>query len=797
MKIEKTLNRYWLVVVKDCLCIFCLLFSLGFLSFTSVCAQEVTNHASVIPYPASLTNGTGRFIFSEKTIVALEDKGGEQIVKDFFTFMGQRSGFIPKLKVGSKKGDVCFLKDKTLKEEAYHLTVTSTKVIVKAATNKGLFYALQTIRQLLPAVIEGNAMRNDVEWSIPVLDLADEPRFGYRGLMVDVARCFIPKENLLRIIDCMGMLKLNFLHLHLTDDNGWRLEIKQYPLLTEIGSKRVDRTGILFPERRNQRQGEPVVDHGYYTQDDIREIVAYAANRQIEVIPEIAMPGHSNAALAAYPLLACPVVDKYISVVPGLGGTHSDILYCVGNDSVYTFLQNVLDEVISLFPSRYIHLGGDAVKRTHWKECPVCQSLMEKEELNTEKDLLGYFMRRLDRYVRGKGRKVMGWEEVMDANLSKGAVIFDWHGYGHGAMKAGEHGHQFVLAPTDVMYLNRRQGPQWFEPMAFEGENTLEEIYKYEPIERYWTMSMRSSVMGMQASLWTEFCEKPEDAEYLLFPRLAAVAETAWSLPIAKRWNRFLSTLDNYMERWTIKGLKPARSMYNIEHEIVPEFGNLKVSLKTQRPDVEIRYTLDGRMPQANSTVYRRPWVVKESQVVKCATFKDGKQMGEVLELPIVMNESTGKNLLRSNPVERRVVNGLRGSLKCTDSEWAFWTNNDSIALTLDMGGRKKLKRLSFGCLNDFGMGIHKPESVEVWLSDNEVSYWKITEKTFALNDIFKEGCRVDDLSFDIDDSARYVRVIMKGVGVCPETHVRPGQDAKIYIDEIMVEIENSDSSEL
>ena len=790
---EETLKHYLCSMIKGGLCaVLFLIFA--FPQASSLHAQESTNAVSIIPYPESLTEGVGKFVFSNKTVVALEDKANEQVVKDFLVFMGKKTGFIPKLKAGSKKGDVSILKDPELKEEAYRLSITADKVVVKASSGKGVFYALQTIRQLLPAVIEGDEMRKDVEWSVPVLEMADEPRFGYRGLMVDVARCFLPKENLFRIIDCMAMLKLNALHLHLTDDNGWRLEIKQYPLLTEVGSKRVDRAGVDFPSRRNQRQGEPVVDKGYYTQDDIREIVAYATERQIMVIPEIAMPGHSNAALAAYPLLACSVVEKYIGVVPGLGGTHSDILYCVGNEEVYTFLQNIIDEVVELFPSPYIHLGGDAIKKTHWEECPVCRELMKKEELSHAKDLLGYFMRRLDRYVRGKGRKLMGWEEVMDANLSKGAVVFDWHGYGHGSVKAGKHGHQFVVAPTDVMYLNRRQGPQWFEPMAFEGENTLEEIYKYEPIERYWTMSMRSLLIGMQASLWTEFCNKPEDAEYLLFPRLAAVAEAAWSSPIAKRWERFLDTLDGYTERWVLKGIQPARSMYNIEHEVIPEFGKLKVSLKCQRPDVEIRYTLNGREPQANSTLYRRPWVVKESQTIKCATFKDGKQVGKTLVLPLVMNEITGKNLLRSNPVERRMVNGLRGSLKCTDSEWASWTDNDSIAITLDMGGRKKLKSLSLGCLNDFGMGVHKPKSVEILLSDNDVSYWKVAEKKYTMDEIFTEVREVEDLSFEIDDASRYVRIILRGAGKCPATHVRPGQDAKVYVDEIMVEVEKVES---
>lgn len=481
---------------------------------------------------------------------------------------------------------------------------------------------MQTLRQLLPAAIEGATVKEDNVWNVPVVTIKDEPRFGYRGLMVDVARHFISKKHLFRIIDTMGMLKMNKLHLHLTDENGWRLEIKQYPLLTSVGSKNVDRKGQLFPERRNARQGEPLVEGGFYTQNDMKEIIAYAANRQIEVIPEIAMPGHSNAALSAYPLLACPVVDEYIGAVPGLGGSHTRIVYCAGNEDVFTFLQHIIDEVVELFPSRYIHVGGDAIHDTHWEECPLCRERMKKEGLDDEMDLLGYFMRRIDSYVRGKGRKLMGWEEVMDANLSKGAVVFDWHGYGHGSVKAGKQGHDFVVTPTGTMYLNRYQGPQWQEPVwAFSGGNTLKNIYQYEPIERYWTMSMRSHLLGVQASLWTEFCEKPEDVDYLLYPRLGAVAETLWSFPIAKRWGRFLDTLDDYLERWKLKGIHPSMAIYHVQHEVTPSFGDLKITLNCIHPEVEIRYTTDGSEPHEYAKLYRKPWTIDQSMMIKCAAF--------------------------------------------------------------------------------------------------------------------------------------------------------------------------------
>jgi len=744
---------------------------------------------SLLPYPVNMTEGEGVFVFSNKTVVALENKEAKSVAEDFVQLFSESAGFEPKLKMDSKKGDVCVRMDDSVQEEGYALDVKPERIVIRASSVKGIFYAFQTLRQLLPPAIEKGVKSEGVIWAVPAVSITDEPRFAYRGLMLDVARFFLPKEHLLRIIDTMGMLKLNKLHLHLTDDNGWRLEIKRYPLLTEIGSKKVLRPGKAFPERRNARQGEPLEDGGFYTQEDMKEIIAYAADRQIEVIPEIAMPGHCNAALASYPLLACPVIDKYIGVVPGLGGDHTRFVFCAGNEDVFTFLQGVIDEVVEVFPSQYIHLGGDAIHDTHWEECPLCRERMRKEDLNDEKGLLGYFMRRIDGYVRGKGRKVMGWEEVMEANLSRGAVVFDWHGFGHGAVKAGKQGHHFVMAPTGTMYLNTYQGPQWQEPvLSFGGTNTLKNIYHYEPIERYWTMSMRSHLMGVQAVLWTEFCNKREDVDYLLYPRLGAVAEAAWSFPIAKRWDRFLSTLDKYQVRWAEKGISSSMSMYNVQHHVAPNFGDLKVTLECIRPDVEIRYTVDDTEPNEYSTLYRRPWVVKESTKIRCAAFRDGVQVGKTLVIPIVKNAVTGKNLLRSNSVEKRVLNGVRASMKNTDGEWASWTNNDSIALTLDMGMRNKVSRVALGCLNDFGLAIHRPEKVEVWMSDNEVLYWKVAEKTFGKDEIFREGRFVDDLDFGIDDSGRYVRVVMKGAGKCPEWHVRPGMEAQVYIDEIVVE---------
>lgn len=766
---------------------FILLWSL--LSTVTSFADNPIQPISIVPCPESVSPGTGNFTFTGKTDFAVENEEQAEIVRCFSELFTRAAGFTPHVKVGDKKGKVCFLTDTSLKSEAYQLEVTPKRITIKASDGKGFFYALQTVRQLLPASIESTKVVNNVDWTVPAVTVTDEPRFGYRGLLVDVARFFTPKENLLRIIDCMGMLKINKLNLHLCDDNGWRIEIKRYPLLTEVGSRRVERPGKSFPERRNPRQGEPTVEKGFYTQDDIREILAYAAQRQIEVIPEIEMPAHSNAALAAYPLLACPVVDKFIGVLPGLGGNHADVIYCAGNDSVFTFLQNIIDEVVELFPSKYINLGGDEAWKTHWKECPLCQARMQKEGLADEEALQGYFMARMSKYVQEKGREVIGWDELTNTDIPEDAIILGWRGMGQAAWKAAEQGHRFIMSPARVMYLIRYQGPQWFEPLTYFGNNIMKDLYDYEPVQKEWTPEVSSLLMGVQACMWTEFCNKPQEVDYLIFPRLAALAEVAWTQSERKDWKKYLVAMDKYNEHLTEKGIVFARSMYNIQHTVTPVNGQLQVALECERPDVDIRYTLDGSEPDAQSPLYKNKLMAAKSLTVKCATFRDGQQMGKTLTLPLVWNKATAKPLLGNKPGEKILVNGVRGSLRQSDFEWCSWENSDSVAFTVDLKKKESLRSLSLGCITNYGMAAHKPASIEVWLSNDDKEYHRVADKHFTAKEIFREGTFKDDVMFDLkNETARYVRVIAKGAGACPITHVRPGQEARIYFDEVMIE---------
>lgn len=760
-----------------------------FLAVTNIQADNLTQPFSLVPCPVSLVPGTGNFHFSAKTSFAVENEGQAEQVRQFTELLTRAGGFTPRIKVDSRKGDVCLVTDATLKSEAYKLEITIKKITIRASDLQGFYYALQSIRQLLSSAIESEQVTENVDWTVPALTITDQPRFGYRGLLVDVARFFSPKENLLRIIDCMAMLKLNKLHLHLVDDNGWRVEIKKYPLLTEIGSCRVDRPGKTFPERRNPRQGEPTVEKGFYTQDEIREIVRYAQERHIEVIPEIEMPAHSNAALAAYPLLSCPVVDKFIGVLPGLGGNHADVIFCAGNDSVFTFLQDILDEVLELFPSKYIHLGGDEARKTHWEECPLCQTRMKAESLENTEELQGYFMARVARYVQNKGREVIGWDELTNARIPEGSIILGWQGYGQAALKAAELGHRFIMTPARILYLIRYQGPQWFEPITYFGNNTLKDVYDYEPVQKDWTPQAASLLMGVQACMWTEFCNSPADVDYLLFPRLSALAEVAWTKPARKNWASYLKAMDHFNEHLAAKGIVYARSMYNIQQTVTPKEGRLQVELDCIRPDVQVRYTMDGSVPTAQSPLYTKPLMLTEAKTIKAATFAGNEQLGQMLELPVIWNKATAKPVKSAGTGDLYMLtNGIRGSQKYTDLEWCSWMKSDTVTFTLDLKKPELVNKLTLGSITNYGMAVHKPAEIEVWISGDDKEYRKVGECSYTKNEIFREGVFREDIPFEIGTEARYVRVVARGAGDCPFTHVRPGQEARIYFDEIIIE---------
>lgn len=745
---------------------------------------------SIIPLPGKIISDRDYFRFNKGTVITVRSQ--EQVaiaglLTDLFTVA---AGFTPEIRISPDEHEhtsCTFYINPELPAEHYSLEISPSHIYIKAADTRGFFYAVQSLRMLLPAAIESREVVPDTDWRIPCLQIEDGPRFSYRGLMLDVSRTFIPKENVKVIIDCMAMLKLNKLHLHLTDGNGWRLEIKKYPKLTDIGAWRVERTGD-FPQRRNALKGEPTPVGGFYTQEDIKDLVAYAAERQVEIIPEIELPAHSNAALAAYPELACPIVKDFIGVLPGIGGKEADIVYCAGNDSVFSFLEGVIDEVTELFPSSYLHIGGDEASKEYWKKCPLCQARMQTEGITEVENLQGYFMNRIADYARNKGKQLIGWEEWANSKASEDGIIIGWTGNGEAGYKAGLEGHKFILSPAKTVYLIRYQGPQWFEPRTYFGNNTLKNIYDYEPVTRDWEAKVVQNLLGIQACLWTEFLNMPQDAEYLLFPRLAALAETAWAEPGKKNWPNFLKRLDKLTEHYDRMGIQYARSMYNLDHLVKGENGILKVSLSCIRPDMEIRYTTDGSEPSVNAKLYKDVIEIVGSTTIKAATFAKGVRMGKTLVLPLFWNKATACPVLNGNNQAYRMTNGLRGSDKHSDFEWSGWYDCDT-SFVIDLQKQKAIHTVTIGCITNYGMCVHIPKCIRLSISDDDKKYTVIGEVEFTPDEIFKEGIRIEDKNLEgLNAEGRYLKVEIENPGKCPEYHVRPGSGTWVYIDEIRVE---------
>lgn len=744
---------------------------------------------NIVPLPEQQVAGNSHFTFSKNTVIQVENREQEPIaglLADLFT---SSAGFTPVVNTGSSaaSASVIFSTDTTLVKESYKLDITPSRISINAADKAGFFYAIQSIRQLLPPAIESKEPVNNIQWNVPTLGIQDSPRFPYRGLMLDVSRFFIPKENIIKIIDYMAMLKLNKLHLHLVDGNGWRLEIKKYPRLTEIGAWRVARESD-FSQRKNAQPGEPTPVGGFYTQEDMKEIIAYAGAHQVEIIPEIEMPAHTNSSLAAYPELACPIVKDFISVIPGMGAHASEIVYCAGNDKVFSFLEDVIDEVADLFPSRYIHLGGDEASKKYWKECPLCQARMKVEGITDVEDLQGYFMNRMADYVKSKGKQVMGWDELTNSKIPEDAVIYGWQGLGTAGYKAGKLGHKFIMTPARVLYLIRYQGPQWFEPRTYFGNNTLKNVYDYEPIQPEWEPEVAANLLGVQGSLWTEFTNSPEDAEYLIFPRLAAVAEIAWSGKDRKDWPGFLKRLDVLTQHYDYLGVNYARSMFNIDHLVTGNNDTLKVALTCIRPDMEIRYTTDGNEPVATSSLYTDSLVVTNDITINAATFANGKQMGKTLTLPLHWNKATARPVQDGNSQTYRLTNGLRGSNKQSDFEWCGWYDEDAT-FTIDLGKTEAINEITIDCITNYGMGTHIPSRITLSASDDNQTYTQVAERSFTPEEIFREGIRIEDKTFNnLKATGRYLRVALKNPGKCPDDHTRPGQGTWMYIDEVTVQ---------
>ncbi|HTJ10381.1 MAG TPA: beta-N-acetylhexosaminidase [Dinghuibacter sp.] len=512
-----------------------------------ICFRASAQHrVNIVPEPVSVTEHDGSFVLTPATRLVVRDASLSAEATYLNDYLQQYYGF--RLPVSTRAGAGAITLGTTssglTSDEAYYLDVSAKGVRIEGRTAAGVFYALQSLIQILPD--SGSSLE------VPLVSIEDAPRFAYRGLHLDVGRHFFPASFVKKYIDLMAHYKYNTFHWHLTEDQGWRIEIKKYPLLTSVGSQRAQ---TEVEKHLDPFVGDGVPYGGFYTQDEIRDVVRYASLRHITVIPEIEMPGHALAALASYPYLGC-TGGPY--AVGEHWGVYDDV-YCAGNDSVFSFIENVLDEVMTLFPSHYIHIGGDECPKVRWKTCPKCQKRMQDLGLKNEEELQSYFIQRIEKYVNSKGRSIIGWDEILEGGLSPNATVMSWRGEQGGIAAAQQH-HDVIMTPGKWMYFDHYQASPSTEPLAIGGFLPVDTVYGYEPVGPSITPDLASYVLGAQGNVWTEYMKTSDYVEYMVYPRALALAEVDWTPRAVKNYDSFLAraraSQEKLLKRWRVNYAK-------------------------------------------------------------------------------------------------------------------------------------------------------------------------------------------------------------------------------------------------
>jgi len=603
------------------------------------------SQVSVIPEPVSLRQKDGWYHFENKIAIGVPASNASlKTIADWLKGELSVTGLPVSIVGANEKADINFVlnsnANNTIGKEGYEMIVTPDHgVHIKANEGAGLFYGAQTLLQLLPPAIEGKPAVKSTAWSVPSVEIIDYPRFGWRGLMFDVSRHFFGVKDVKEFIDDMAAYKYNLLHMHLTDDQGWRIEVKSYPKLTSVGAWRVDKTGT-FGTFSNPEPNEPRTYGGFFTQEDIKEIVRYAKDRFINVMPEIDIPGHSLAAIAAYPELTCTPGSYQVNsgerfmVWPPSGHFYGllDNTLCPANEKVYQFLDKVFTEVAQLFPFEYIHMGGDETARNFWEKTDAIKALMKKENLKNLDEVQSYFVKRVEKIINSKGKKMIGWDEILDGGLAPNAAVMSWRGM-KGGIEAAKLGHEVVMSPTTFAYLDYMQGDVMLEPPVY-ATLRLSKSYEFEPIPEGVDPKY---IKGGQANLWTEQIYNMRHLRYMLWPRAFAISEALWSPKNKKNWNNFYKKVENHFTRFDFAQKKYAPSMYDPEFKFTKNDKNeITVEMKAEVPDITVHYSFDNSFPDNFYPQYSKPVMVpKDAATMKVVTYRGDKPMGRLVVFPI------------------------------------------------------------------------------------------------------------------------------------------------------------------
>ena len=602
-----------------------LLFLLS-LSFFSCNTDFKPKPLNIIPKPAHAWLQPGYFTLAANSRILLGNHDSLRFEAQYLDsilnkYAGLKLKIIPVNGVKEIDNDIILrlTPGMSIGDEGYQLRVNRGTISVLANKPAGVFYGIQSLLQLFPSSFyTRTAEKKDIE--VPHCFIKDEPRFSYRGMHLDVSRHFFPPADIKKYIDMLAMYKFNTFHWHLTDDQGWRIEIKKYPKLTEIGAWR-DSTLIGRYGKKPVRYDEKRYG-GFYTQDEVRDIVRYATQRHITIIPEIEMPGHSSAALAAYPELACTPGPFHVATT---WGVFKDI-YCP-KEKTFRFLENVLTEVMELFPSKYIHIGGDEVPKARWKSSRFCQQLIKKDGLKNEEELQSWFIQRIEKFLNDHGRKLIGWDEILQGGLSPNATVMSWRGI-KGGIAAARAGHDAIMTPGGYCYFDHYQADRNFQPLAIGGFTTLKKVYSYEPVPEELNAKEAKHILGAQGNVWTEYIPDFKKVQYMTLPRMAALAEVDWTPANKKNWPDFQRRIQQHFLIYKALGYNYCPGSYHVDISVEDTTASgLKVTLESEIYHPEIRYTLDGNAPTIHSKRYNRPFVVKHGTTIQAAVFVDGKLM--------------------------------------------------------------------------------------------------------------------------------------------------------------------------
>jgi len=752
------------------------------------CEKELAQiiQPQIIPIPDSIELTDSFFTIDESTGITYDDnfKVSALFLKDFI-----ESGSPIHLKEGN---DIQFKLDESLKPEAYILMVSKEGITIKASTDQGAFYAVQTLRQLMPVGLENDTFSEN-EIAIQALIVKDEPQFSYRGIHLDVARHMFSIDFIKKYIDALALLKMNTFHWHLTDDQGWRIEIKKYPKLQEVSAYRDETLVGHYSDQPHQFDGNRY--GGYYTQEEVKDVVQYAKARFVTVIPEIEMPGHAQAAIAAYPELGC--TDEPIEVAKKWGVFEE--IYCP-NQKTFAFLEDVLDEVLELFPSKYIHIGGDEAPKTRWKNCVHCQGLIKKEGLKDEHHLQSYFITKMEMYLNSKGRQIIGWDEILEGGLAPNATVMSWRGTS-GAVEAAKSGHNVVMTPTSHCYFDYYQSENEDEPLAIGGFLPLEKVYGFNPIPEELTIEESKYVLGAQGNIWTEYIPTEKHLEYMAFPRMLALSEVVWSQPEYKNYKDFVSRLENFHLRLDALDINYANHLYEIEGGLISDEGKSYYELNTLTEGKSIHYTLDGSEPTVNPKVYESKIPITESSTIKAAVFNEEKQLGKTFTQHINYHKAVGAKITIDKQPHKAysgsgvegLINGISGSdSRYGDKEWlGFW--GEDILIEIDLGEEKEINSIKTRFYNANGQWIYAPKDIEVTISRSKNDSKKnfIEGMKFPFFDDTK-NTKITQLTCPVFGSgknckARYITFKIPNYGTISEGKQGAGNKAWTFIDEIIV----------